>query len=165
MKQERKSRKQPLVFITTNTGSGAAQGTPAWKEHIRAIRVCEGRAEDDRYFALVYELDKNLDDEIFDRRDLWPAFNPSLPDTPSFEYLDDQVKASAASPSRKANVLRLNFGRWADAANPWLDPAAWKACQHDKIDPSIYEGIPCMIGLDLSQRADISGSSGCLRYR
>lgn len=155
-----KSRRNPLTFTTTNTGAGAAQGTPCWVEHAHALRVVRGEVDDERYLGLVYELDRDLDDVILGREDLWPAFNPSLPATPGYEYLRDQVRMAAQSPSRRSEVLRLNFGRWSDAADPWLHVEGWKAVQvaPDALPPPAG---PVVAALDLSTRTDLTGGAVC----
>ena len=155
-----KSRIQPMTAITTNTGAGAAQGTPCWQEHAYALRVARGDVEDDRYLPLVYELDRGLEDEdeIFKREELWPAFNPSLPATPGYDYLRDQVRVARMSPSRRAEVLRLNFGRWSDAANPWLHVEGWKAVQVAPDALPAPDG-PVVVALDLSTRTDLTGGA------
>lgn len=153
-----KLRQQPLTFLTTNTGAGAAQGTPCWTEHSHALRIAKGDVLDERYLPLVYELDRELDDEIFERRDLWPAFNPSLPDTPGYEYIEDRIRKAAVSPSARAEVLRLNFGRWSDAANPWLNVQAWKAVQTEPEDmPPPSDRV--VVAFDLSTRTDLTGGA------
>lgn len=132
-----KFRRQPLLFMITNSGSD--RNSVAWTEHEFAIRCAAGSQEpvdedgsyvgdvvDDETFAYVCALDKG-DDPLTDPS-CWIKANPLLGVTLEHDYLAGIVKQAVQMPSKLNNILRLHFCVWTDADVAWmtralLDPA------------------------------------------
>ena len=154
----RKHRRQPITFITTNSGSGI--GGVCHTEHGYAIDVAHGRVEAEEYLGLVYAVDK--DDKPFEDEACWPKANPSIVHggPPGIDYIRERVDKAKGMPSQQAVVARWNFGVWTDAEDPWIDLDAWYACETEDF-PSDEElsAYPCVIGLDLSRRSDLTAAA------
>ena len=77
----------------------------------------------------------------------------------TLKYLREQVREAIGMPAKQSKVRRLNFCEWVEAANPWIEPELWAACEFDeKLDSLIdrLKGATCYGGLDLSGKNDLT---------
>lgn len=146
-----KHRRQPLLFVITN--SGASKYSVCWDYHEYATKVCAGTLIDDSLFGYVCALDEE-DDPFKDER-CWIKVNPSLPALPGMQYLRDQVTAARGIPAKESLVKRLNFCVWTEAESPWLSSHIWLNAKRE-IDPESLRGRRCFAGLDLSSTTDLT---------
>jgi len=109
--------------------------------------------QDDSFFAYVAALDEG--DDPFQDESCWPKANPSYGVTFGERYLREQVTQARGMPSKEALVRRLNFCQWTDAVSSWVDRDLWDAAESD-FDPAELAGLPCYLGLDLSQKRDLT---------
>lgn len=149
-----KSRRQPMIFIITNSGAGMT--TPCGIEHDYSCEVAAGIKDDDSRFSYVCSVDEGEDpfvDEV-----CWSKANPSLQhaDLPGVEYLRGQVREARGMPSKEAGVRRLNFCEWTSAINPWLSAAVWNPCKR-AFSAEDLRGRRAYAGLDLSSTTDLTG--------
>lgn len=163
-----KFRRQPLLFMITNSGSD--RNSIAWEEHEHAIRVAAGNPEakdddafylgqalDDSTFSYVCSLD-NGDNPLEDRK-CWAKANPLLGVTITEEYLTGVVEQAKSMPGKLNGILRLHFCVWTDAATAWMTRATLEKALV-KFDPKEHYGKRAGLGLDLSQTKDIT-ALGC----
>lgn len=155
-----KLRESPLTLIGTNAGGDLASACGI--EHTYAEGVVTGEEDDPHYLAFIFsgdEEDTPLDDALdADGRipDSWLKTNPSLPVTPGVRYIEDQIRRARGLPSKRSTVERLQFCIWTEAVDPWIDRAAWLACEtHDDPPKDIYQQ-PSYLALDLSKKTDLS---------
>lgn len=146
-----KCRRQPLMWMITNSGSN--RHTVCWHYHQYGATVCAGTIEDDEFFAYICALDKG-DDPLTDEA-CWPKANPSLPTIPGYAYLRTEVRKARGMPSKEGLCRRLNFCQWTDAVDAWITKDVWFACQA-KFDIEEYKGRVCYGGLDLSLSSDLT---------
>jgi phage terminase large subunit-like protein len=125
MRAGKKGRRQPLIFMITN--SGFDRTSVCYEQHEYGTRVASGAMVDDTFFAFVCSLDE--DDDPFEDEACWIKANPSLGETIDPSYLRDQVKQARGMPSLESTVRRLNFCQWVDAEDPWIDGALWRRCE------------------------------------
>lgn len=149
-----KFRKNPLLFIITNSGGNKL--SPCGEYHEYGVKVCKGDIENDRFFAYICALDEGEDP--FTDEACWYKVNPSLQEAnlPRLEYLRSQVAEARGLPSKEAIVRRLNFCEWVDVESPWLSRELWEDAE---ISYSIEElrGRRAWGGLDLSSTTDLTG--------
>lgn len=151
MRAGTKGRKQAIMFMITNSGSDRTG--VCWNYHEYARKICAGDLVDDAFFAYVCALD-DADDPMADES-CWAKANPSLGVTFEAKYLRELVTQARGMPSSEAGVLRLNFCRWTDAENPWIDRDRWDAAEQD-VDLEALRGLQCYAGLDLSAKKDLT---------
>lgn len=167
-----KFRRQPLLFMITNSGSD--RNSVAWEEHENAVKTAacnvdavndntflgdtedERRFYDDNTFSYVCALDKG-DDPLRDPS-CWPKANPLFGVTIDDEYLEGVVAQAKSLPSLLNGILRLHFCVWTDAETAWMSREALEPCLAD-FDPSIHHGKDVAEGLDLSQNRDITAKA------
>lgn len=158
-----KFRRQPLLFMITNSGSD--RNSVAWEEHEHAVKVAAGHTEavndptfvgeplDDNTFSYVCALDIG-DDPLRDPK-CWIKANPLLGVTITESYLTDVVAQAKAIPGQLNGIQRLHFCIWTDAETAWMTRATLEPALAD-FDPVIHAGEAVHIGLDLSQNRDIT---------
>jgi len=158
-----KFRREPLLFMITNSGSD--RNSVAWEEHEHAIKVAAGHREavnepsfigeplDDTTFSYVCALDDG-DDPLNDPK-CWIKANPLLGTTITEQYLADTVAQAKSIPGQLNGILRLHFCIWTDADTAWMTRATLEPCIHDFEIHEHYEK-EVSIGLDLSQNRDIT---------
>lgn len=147
-----KGRRQPIIFMITNSGSD--KQSVCWTYHDYATKVCASVLDDDEFFAYVCALDDK--DDPFRDRSCWAKANPSLGQTIDEGYLEKQVREARGMPSKQNVVLRLNFCRWTDADQAWIGKEAWESCEDETITAADLVGEPCVGGLDLSSKKDLT---------
>jgi phage terminase large subunit-like protein len=165
-----KFRRQPLLFMITNSGSD--RNSVAWEEHAHAVKVAAGNPDavtdptflgqvlDDTTFSYVCALDEG-DDPLNDPS-CWIKANPLLGVTITEEYLRETVAQAKAIPGQLNGILRLHFCIWTDAETAWMTRSALEPCIADfEIDD--HHGADVWLGLDLSQNRDITALGAVVR--
>ncbi len=167
-----KFRRQPLLFMITN--SGFDRNSIAWAEHEWAVRVAAGNREDvpneglaytgealdDSTFSYVCALDEG-DDPLNDPS-CWPKANPLLGVTITEEYLEGVVAQAKNIPAKQNGILRLHFCVWTDADAAWMSREVLEPLLSD-FEPAIHEGKDVYLGLDLSQSRDITAMGAVVK--
>ena len=167
-----KFRRQPLLFMITNSGSD--RNSVCWAEHEWSIRVAAGNDEDNPDNSIAY-LGKVLDDTAFsyvcsmDNGDdplndpsCWPKANPLLGVTITEEYLAGVVAQAKNIPSKQNGILRLHFCEWTDADSAWMSREAIEPLMQE-FDIAEHHGKEISLGLDLSQNRDITAMGAVVR--
>lgn len=151
-----KGRRQPLMFMITN--SGVNRQLVCYRYHEYGAKVAAGDLVDDSFFAFICGLDEG-DDPFTDPIDpalgypkSWAKANPAIGVTFKPSYLEQQVREARGMPAKESVVRRLNFCEWVDAANPWIDGDLWRACERETVDVS---GPGAILGLDLAEKRDL----------
>lgn len=165
-----KFRRQPLLFMITNSGSD--RNSVAWEEHEHAVKVAAGHTEavndptfvgdviDDTTFSYVCSLDDG-DDPLRDP-DCWVKANPLLGVTITESYLSDVVAQAKAIPGQLNGILRLHFCIWTDAETAWMARSTLEPALID-FDVNAHAGAKVFIGLDLSQNRDITAKASVVQ--
>lgn len=153
LKAGQKSRRQPLQFAITN--SGTDKRTVCWDYHDYGAKVCAGQLQDDTFFAFICSMDEG--DDPFKDEECWHKANPSLRfGLPGVRYLREQVAQARGMPSKESIVRRLNFCQWVEAEAPWISGEAWFACEDKAFELRRLLGRRCYGGLDLSSTQDLT---------
>lgn len=150
MRAGTKQRRQALILMITN--SGHDKRSPCGQYHDYACAIAARQKQDDSFFSFVCSLDEK--DDPFKDEKCWIKVNPSLPATPGYKYLREQVREAKGMPSKESLVRRLNFCEWVDAANPWISRDRWMACVKEMDLPA--DPLPCSAGIDLSGKTDLT---------
>lgn len=165
-----KFRREPLLFMITNSGSD--RNSVAWEEHEHAVKVAAGNIDavtdptfigdviDDTTFSFVCSLDEG-DDPLNDPS-CWLKANPLLGVTITEEYLTEVVQQAKAIPGSLNGILRLHFCVWTDAETAWMTRATLEPCIAD-FAIAEHHGAEIWLGLDLSQNRDITALGAVVR--
>jgi phage terminase large subunit-like protein len=145
------AREQPLTFVITTAGSSV--NSICYELYDYAKKVKEGVINDDSFFALIYEADKPDD---WKDPHVWKKANPSLGETLSPEYLEQQVRQAENMPGKIATFKRLHLNIWTQEQSKWIDLKVWDEGNLHPIDEEKLGGLPCFGGLDLSSTHDVT---------
>ena len=127
-----KSRRQPLIFIITN--SGEKRGSPCWDEHELAVSIASGEKKDDAYFSYVCSQDGKNFLEVPERD--WVKTNPALPLLPGVRFLKQQVRRAKNNPAVR-NTIRRFFGcEWVGDGASWIEPETWRDMVSGRLSPA-----------------------------
>jgi len=176
IKKGRKGRRQPLIFMITN--SGYDRHTVCWHYHEYGEKVLTGIIENDEFFAYICGLDpceacwnggatqpKDGCQDCDDWRDesVWLKANPNLGVSLPWDYLRQEVLQAQELPHKRNITLRLNFCIWTEQASLWLPLDKWDAGAAEGIwddAGAMYverlQGRSCYGGLDLSSKIDLT---------
>ena len=165
LRQGFKTRRQPLLFQITNSGSDDT--SICWQQREKTCRVLQGKASNDTLFGFIACIDwedidgvKGTDDPWRGRR-CWPKANPSLGVTIQKEYLQELIDG-AANPQDRAMIERLNFGIWTRTATPAFDMHGWDRGQ-SAWAPADMKGDSCWVGVDMASKLDLASCSALFR--
>ena len=154
-----KFRRQPLIFMITNSGSD--RNSVCREEHEHAVKVAHGEVEDDTTFSYVCALDE--EDDPLDDPSCWIKANPLLGVTITEGYLADCAAQAKAIPGKANNIRRLHFCQWTDADTAWISRDAWLACEDEGMAIEEFAGRECFVGLDLGATSDLTARAAVFR--
>lgn len=159
-----KWRRQPLLVMTTN--SGHDRKSVCYEQHSRAVRVAAGTRTPDDKFSYVGEViddstfsfvcGLNSGDDPLEDETCWAKANPLLNVTMTDDKLRETVKQAKLIPSRRNEVLRLNFCVWTDAESTWMSREALEACLANFDPVKENAGKKVCVGVDLSATQDLT---------
>lgn len=150
-----KFRRQPLIFMITNSGSD--RNSVCWEEHEHAVAVAHGDTDDDSTFSYVCALDEK--DDPLEDPDCWAKANPLIGVTITKDYLAAVAKQAKDIPGKSNSIRRLHFCEWTDAESAWVSRDLWESREDPEMRMEDFIGQECYVGLDLGATKDITGKS------
>lgn len=163
-----KFRRQPLLFMITNSGSD--RNSICWDEHQHAVKVAAGTQTpdddftyvgeviDDTTFSYVCALDK--DDDPFTDPTCWQKANPLFGVTLKHDYLAGVVNQAKDIPSKRNGILRLHFCVWTEADTAWIPRPLLERVMSDFDPYEEHKGKKITAaGLDLSGAKDLTAAA------
>jgi len=158
-----KTREQPLLAIITT--AGFELNNPCYKDeyqYVSNILNPDSVVENDRYLAMINELDMdeegNLIDEIKDEKS-WIKSNPILAKTDvGKESIRDELLVAQDKPEKMRDFLTKTMNIWVNQrACGYMNMAKWKACGCSKDNPwPDIKGLDVTCGYDLSVIIDLT---------
>lgn len=154
-----KTRKQPLLFIISTAGFDL--NNPCYKsEYLYASKILNPDIDvhNERYFALINELDKDdngqLIDNIRDER-TWYKANPILAKTKEGrDSITAELKLAIDKPEKMRDFLTKTLNVWVNQRESgYMQVDRWVQCSNIIPDMS---GEFCYVGVDLSAKNDLT---------
>lgn len=152
LKSSQGFQRQPLA-ITITTAGNRLEGYPLFEMRKVCIDILNGIKEDDSQFAALYQIEDN-DDWMTDSS-CWIKANPSLGQTITMEFLQDQVNMCKNNPSLRFGVETKNMNRFCMSEDFWLQHQDL-ADRMQEVDLEKYRGMYCYIGVDLASVSDLA---------
>lgn len=141
------ARKCPLTYYITT--ASFTKDTEFYEKYLYAKSVLDGEIQDDRIFAMLYELDEGDD---FEDENVWIKANPNLDVSINRDFLRKEVAYAKANPAAKNNILVKNFNIFTSTSSAWISMDKWEDCEKDKLDRT--GGM--WLSWDLAQTRDLS---------
>lgn len=147
------ARPQPLLMVITT--AGYELNNPCYRveyQYVSQILDPNNPVENDEYFVMVNELDK--DDDVKGEAN-WPKANPILCSYPEgMNYLRGELRAALDAPEKMRTFLTKNLNIWIDQRESgYMQMDRWAACKGEIPD---LTGQECYIGVDLSAKIDLT---------
>jgi phage terminase large subunit-like protein len=168
-----KGRPDALILFPTN--SGFDRESVCWEYHEYSRQVLERTLVNEAWFAFVCHLDSCATcyakghlqpQDDCPRCDDWKVEgphwlkpNPNLGVSISWQYLRDEVRLAIDLPSQRNMTRRLNFCQWTDQLTVFITAEAWAGCATPLTRAAFLaslEGRSCVLGIDLSDKIDLS---------
>ena len=161
LKSARGARKNPLSWYITTAGYNTVG--VCYEQRTLLTKVLMGIVPADHYFGIIYTLDVKdeeagipVDDDPFDEK-VWIKANPNIGISPRWEEMRTYAKEARVSPSSEGEFKTKRLNLWLSAANVWLNMRQWDLCAAPSLKIEDFKGCDCWIGVDLSERRDVTG--------
>ncbi|MBB6283811.1 terminase large subunit [Geobacillus subterraneus] len=157
------ARAQPLLMIITTAGVNL--NNPCYRseyQYVSKLLDPNSPVENERYFAMVNELDKdedgNLIDDIRDEK-AWLKANPIAASYPEgIENIRAKLQEALEKPDKMDDFLTKNMNIWINKrAQGYISSDRWAACGIESL-PDI-SGLDAYVGVDLSATTDLTSVS------
>ena len=152
-----KARGEPLLLIITTAGTDL--NSPCYREEYQyCSRILDGSIENDSYYVMINELDK--DDDISDERN-WIKANPIVMTYPEgIKGMRESYQVAKEIPEKMRTFLTKNLNVWIQQRDDgYMDMNKWKECGKDidkKTLKDMLKGLECVVGVDLSAKIDLT---------
>lgn len=150
-------RPESLELMIT-TANYISPQSPGFLEYEYATKVLDGIVQDDRYFSIIFELDKYDD---WKNEKVYRKANPA-----SFVDIDELVAQRNLALNRKEKEKEFrtkNLNQWLiGTQDGWMHHEKWLICeknyaqQKNLITEEVLKVSPSAIGADFSDRRDLS---------
>ena len=148
------ARSEPLTLIITTAGFNLY--SPCYKEYSYSEMLLSGAIENDEYFSLICELEK--DDDIKEEKN-WIKANPLLATYDmGISNLKKFLNEALDKPETMRNFLTKHMNKWVQVGtsdDSYIDIERWTKCAKD-ITLKDLEGSKVWIGIDLSSTIDLT---------
>ena len=148
------ARSEPLTLIITTAGFNLY--SPCYKEYSYSEMLLSGAIENDEYFSLICELEK--DDDIKEEKN-WIKANPLLATYDmGISNLKKFLNEALDKPETMRNFLTKHMNKWVQVGtsdDSYIDIERWSKCAKD-ITLKDLEGCKVWIGIDLSSTIDLT---------
>ena len=143
-------RLNSLLWVITTAGFDTSGICYEVRTMVRG--VLDGTIEDETQFGVIYTIDE--DDDWTTEEALIKA-NPNWGVSVMPEVIIPLQKKAMAIASATNNFKTKHLDVWCSAGTAWMDLVAWKRCGHVR-DLDDMLGKPCVIGLDLGAKNDVT---------
>lgn len=143
----------PLMILGTNTPSINQIVGTEYSDMFQ--KVTKGGAAYDSLFSFIARVDREDYDTVFDNEKCWPKALPALGVTFPVSNIRERVNVAKAMLSEALSTKRLYFGIPTGSDSFWISETAWNSVQ-GVVDEKEMRGLPCWLGLDLSQKNDLT---------
>ena len=144
------ARLQPLLWAITTAGTNREGICYEIRQYV--VKILSGEIIDDSTFGIIYTLDEG--DEWADESN-WSKSNPNLNVSVTIDDIRRLALKAAESPRSLANFLTKRLNVWCNSVSAWLNADEWNACPTLPDDEHLRT-LPCWIGVDLSQKLDLT---------
>jgi phage terminase large subunit-like protein len=146
------SRRQSMVFCITTAGDNRAG--VCFEQHDYVSQILAGRHEDERYFGIIYTIDK--EDDWTSEASIRKA-NPNYGVSALVDDLDSDSKQAQRSAQAQNTFLTKRLNVWVSTGTAYFNMMAWKnRCLEPGLKIEDFYGERCWISLDLASRTDIA---------
>lgn len=145
------ARSNPLQWIITTAGYDL-EGV-CYEQRQLVEKVLLGVVPADHLFGIIYSLDQG--DDPFDESK-WIKANPLLGVSVKLADMQAYAREAQHSPASLGEFKTKRLNLWLSSSSTWLDLPTYDSCADPGLTIDQFEGSPCWIGADLSDKSDIT---------
>lgn len=145
------SRDQPMLLIITTAGFD--QYSACYDARIEVTKVLDKSIDNDRFFGLIYHIDKN--DDWASPKSLRKA-NPNMGVSVGEEFLLDQQLDAINNPNKQNAFRTKHCNQWVGAKTAYFNMEKWEQCGDDSLTRIQCEHMDLHLGADLSSHVDFT---------
>lgn len=149
MKQSMSARRQPLMVMITT--SGTVRECIYDDMYDYACKVVDGSIEDNRFLAVLYELDERT--EWTDYK-AWEKANPGLGSIKKYDDIVEKVERAKKNPKDLPGILTKDFNVRDTVADSWL--TFEDINNTETFNRADFYGTYAVGGVDLSSTTDLT---------
>jgi phage terminase large subunit-like protein len=148
------ARNQPMSIEITTAGSNASETSIGYEHHSYTKAVLDGTIVNDTWFGIIYSIDRHDKKKWADER-TWHKANPGLGTIKKMDYMRSEFVKASTQPKFKPSFFIKDLNFWMQNEQEWIPIEAYERNQK-AVDPALLIGKPCILGLDLSIKNDIT---------
>jgi phage terminase large subunit-like protein len=163
--QSSMGKRAQCLFYTISTAGNNAENSPCKKEYGICIKILDGEIIAEDYFVIIRQLDKGDDPHDFNNL---PKANPMLQEPTDYsEILLEEIKSEhdlayrSGDPAKIREWLIKRCDLWQEgSSDKYMDGCMdkWKLLSVPRDEfTELTQGLPCLVGDDLSKRIDLTG--------
>ncbi|GED53529.1 terminase large subunit [Brevibacillus borstelensis] len=155
------ARPQPLLMVITTAGDTSGPCYRVEYDYVSRLLNPNEPTENEQYFVMVNELDKdddgNLIDDIQDER-AWLKANPIAASYPEgLANIRARLAEALEKPEAMDDFLTKNMNVWISTGeNKYLRAEKWTACGRSETELPDVRGHEVFVGIDLSSKIDLT---------
>jgi phage terminase large subunit-like protein len=144
------TRRQPLLFEITT--AGVDRHGPWWAHREYTRGLLEQAHEDPAWFGVIFGADTDAD---WTDPATWAVANPGYGQQVKPDFFANECRKAQQILGYQNTFRRLHLGQLVEQQDRYLDMRAWDA-SITPVEASELTGRPCVAGLDLSTRTDLT---------
>lgn len=165
-------RSQDLMTIITTAGNNS-ENSPCKKEYDVCCKILSGEIAQEDYFVMIRQLDKS--DDPHDFANLVKA-NPMLQEPNDYSEIlrkeiisEHDLAYGSNDPAKIREWLIKRCNLWQEgSSDKYMEGCmdAWKSTSVSRKEAAkLVQGLPRLVGADLSKRIDLTGQADLFRLR
>jgi len=148
LKSAQVAQLEPINLVTTTAGKDTQALGPRIYSYVSDVLKSDN---DDSWFVMIYEPDKGYD---WEDEDVWRMVNPNIGLTVTMSFLRSEFKEAKKSAHKKAEFMSKHLDVYVNYADTYFDLDQVETMLVDDLGDIL--GKPCVVGLDLSKRVDLT---------
>lgn len=144
-------RAQPLLWCITTAGFNLTGVCMTVRQYIS--KILRGNVKDETNFGIIYTIDESDD---WTTEEALKKANPNWGISVQPKAILSNLSMALSDPSQESNYKTKHLDVWCNADCPFLDMNKYRKCYCPEVDISEFQGWPCIYGLDLAAKTDIT---------
>lgn len=112
--------------------------------------------ENDALFGIIYTLDEGDDWKL---ESSWIKANPNWFSSIDLDLFRMNATEAMQTSAKENNFKTKHLNIWCNAEVAWMQMQAWDACADPSLKEQNFDGLACIIGLDLASKVDIAAKA------
>ena len=144
-------RTQPIMWMITTAGFDLTGICYEIRRYV--AKILDQSATDEVHFGIIYTIDEG--DDWTSEKALIKA-NPNWNVSVMPKTILSTLAKAITDPASENNFKTKHLDVWCNADSAFFQMAKWRRCYRPQMALADFEGMPCIYGLDLASKTDIT---------